>query len=120
MSEPLYQKNALICDYQINFAIKNGLEEADVILHGNIKGGMTRDEIVSIMGTPEADSTDTSIYYRYKENNKIFYDLTLYLDDAGTLTSVFYDNRCERANVTDDSDEIQNSLDISSESTKTD
>lgn len=118
--KPLYQKNALICDYQINYAVENGMEGADVILPGNIKGGMIRDEIVSIMGTPEPDSTDTSIYYKYKENDKTFYDLTLRLDDAGKLTSVSYSNYCERVNVTDDSDEIQNSLDTSFESTKTD
>lgn len=119
--KPLYQKNALICGYEINYAVENGLEGADVILPGNIKGGMTRDEIVSIMGTPDSDSTDTRLYYEYKENERTVYHLYLSLDDkAGTLRRVSYNNSLEHANVADDSNEIQSSLDISSETTKTD
>lgn len=118
--KPLYKKNALICGYTVNYAVENGLEGADAILPGNIRGGMTKDEITSVLGTPDSDSSDRSLYYTYKENDRTPYKITLKLDyDTHTLESVDYRNDTEYANVTDDSEAIQNSLGNASTSSLT-
>ena len=119
--KPLYCKHALVSGYTVNFAVENGLEGADAILPGNIKGGMTKDEIIAIVGSPEEDDSDTLLSYTYKENDTTIYSIRFNFDyDTHTLNHVYYSNFMNFANVADDSSTIQNSLDTSSSSTLTD
>ena len=115
--KPLYCKHALVSGYTVNFAVDNGLEGADAILPGNIKGGMTKDEIIKIVGSPKEDNYDTSLSYEYEENNKGLYTITFHFDyDTHTLTDVNYSSYMDFANVADDSSTIQSSLDTTSSS----
>ncbi len=119
--KPLYCKHALISGYNINFATENGLEGADAILPGNIKGGMTKSEIIAIVGVPEEDDSDTLLSYDYKENDMRLYSVSFHFDyDTHTLSDVSYFSYMDFANVADDSDTIQSSLDTTSSSSLTD
>lgn len=109
----IYQKHALIYGYAISFVVGNGLEAPDVVLPGNIKGGMTRDEIIAIVGP--SDDEDT-LYYSYEENGSTVYKLDFrFSDDTKVLESVSYQRSGEVANSADDSDAIRNSVDTTSE-----
>lgn len=121
--KPLYQKHALISGYTLNFKVENGLEATDAILPGNIKGGMTKDEIIAIMGTPETDEDyddDNLLHYNFKEYGRTIYSVDFQMnEDTYLLENVTYNNSNEYANVTDDSNTILSSLDTNSDTTLT-
>lgn len=116
--KPLYAKHAVITSYAFEFAVKNGLAPTDAVLPGNIKEGMTKDEIAAIVGTPE-DITDSSLRYRYRENDRTLYSIWFNFDSGNKLSKVEYDNSMEHLNVTDDSGEIAKTLDTTVETAKT-
>ncbi len=117
---PLYCKHALISGYTVDYSVGDGMEGADAILPGNIKGGMTRDEIIAIVGTPEDNDNSNNLSYRYEENDLTVYSLSFDFDyNTHKLIKVSYDSSQESANVADDSDTIQGTLYPSTNTTLT-
>ena len=120
-NKPLYCKHALISGYDIYFGDGDGLDATDAVFPGNIKGGMTKDEIISIVGTPKKDNYDTSLSYEYKENDTTIYSVDFYfVSDTHRLDRVTYRNSQESENVADDSSTIISSVDTTSNSSLTD
>ncbi len=118
--KPLYAKHALLAGYSINLSTGNGLEGADVVLPGNIKGGMTREDVKAIVGIDFEDSYGSNLYYPFKKNDETLYSVEFSFDDTTeSLSNVTYKNYQEYANAADDSAEISEALEKNKETSLT-